>query len=68
MLPEMPWATVLPSLQSCVVLEVLSPCGHRPPGMEAMLLCSVILGEISLSEHQLYGMKNALCTVIIRIK
>lgn len=57
------------SLRSCVVWEVLSPCGHRPSGAEApLLLLSVILGGISLSEHQLCGVKNALCTVVIRIK
>lgn len=56
------------SLRNCVVQEVLSPCGHRLPGVEAPLLLSVILGEISLSEHQLCGVKNALCIVVIRIK
>lgn len=56
------------SLRSCVVREVLSPCGHRLPGVEAPFLLSVILGEISLSEHQLCGVKNALCIVVIRIK
>lgn len=67
-LSEMPRGHSASLRSCCTVREVLSPCGHRPPGAEASLLLSVILGEISLSEHQLCGVKNALCTVVIRIK